>query len=149
MNFISLLLHLVDYSHKNYHAFFEREISVTVDKKRLSGTVDCIVALGKRSPKLPYFCLHEYKRELYSSNDPHGQVLIAMVASQLLNPKDCPVYGTYIVGRHWYFLTLCQKSYSLGLAYDATKEDDLKRIFMMLRHIRTIVEKYLKSSECF
>ena len=81
LHFIGVLLHLVNYVHEEYQAFFERPISVNLNGERLRGMVDCIIAQGRRSPKRPYFCLHEYKPERHSANDPLGQVAIAMVAA--------------------------------------------------------------------
>jgi len=105
---------LVDYNQKNSQAFFERTFEVKVNNDVLKGNVECVIARGKRSPKAPYFCLHEYKKEIDSSNDPLGQVLIAMVAAQLINQDEEPVYGVYIVGRLWHFLVLHEKKYCLN-----------------------------------
>jgi len=69
-----LLLDLVDYNQKNSKAFFERTLEVKVNNDVLKGNVECIIAKGKRSPKAPFFCLHEYKKEIDSSNDPLGHI---------------------------------------------------------------------------
>ncbi|CAK0763856.1 conserved hypothetical protein [Gammaproteobacteria bacterium] len=143
LHFISLLLHMVNYTHDQYHVFFERTLSVKIDGERLRGVVDCIIAQGRRSPKRPYFCLHEYKQERHSSNDPLGQVTIAMVAAQRLNNDGKPVHGAYVVGRQWFFLVLQETSYALSLAYDATKEEDLYKIFSMLRYIKQRIQQEL------
>lgn len=143
LHFIGLLLHLVNYEHEEYQAFFERPLSVNIDGERLRGIVDCIIAQGRRSPKRPYFCLHEYKPERHSSNDPLGQVLVAMVAAQYLNNDGKPVYGAYVVGRQWFFLALHQTTYALSLAYDATKEAELRNIFKMLKYIKQMIEQEL------
>ena len=115
IKFIALLLDLVDYNQKNSQAFFERPLEVKVNNDVLKGNVECLIAGGKRSPKTPFFCLHEYKKEIDSSNDPLGQVLIAMLASQFINQDSEPVYGAYIVGRFWHFLVLHEKKYCLNL----------------------------------
>jgi len=140
MKFIGLLLDLVDYNQENSQAFFERSFEVKVNNDVLKGNVECVIARGKRSPKIPYFCLHEYKKEIDSSNDPLGQVLIAMLAAQFLNQDSEPVYGVYIVGRFWHFLVLHEKKYCLNLALDATKKNDLDLIFFMLRYIKNIAK---------
>ena len=137
------MLHLVHYGHDEYQAFFERPLSVNIDGERLRGVVDCIIAAGRRSPKRPYFCLHEYKPERHSSNDPLGQTLVAMVAAQYVNNDGKPVYGAYVVGRQWFFLVLSQMSYALSLAYDATKEEEARQIFSMLKYIKQRVEQEL------
>ena len=48
---------------------------------------------GKVLPKIPYFCLHEYKQENRRDNDSLGQLLIGMVAAQAKNADDLPIYG--------------------------------------------------------
>ena len=141
--FIGPLLDLVDYLHDDYQAFFERTLSVRIDGQRLSGVVDCLIATGRRSPKCPIFCLHEYKPERHSSNDPLGQITVAMVAAQYLNNDAKPVYGAYIIGGFWYFLVLHHTSYVVSFAQDATKADDVRRIFMMLKYIKQRIEQGL------
>jgi hypothetical protein len=140
IQFIALLLDLVDYNQKNSKAFFERTLEVKVNNDVLKGNVECIIAKGKRSPKAPFFCLHEYKKEIDSSNDPLGQVLIAMVAAQMINQDSEPLYGVYIVGRFWHFLVLHKKNYCLNLALDATKQNDIESIFLMLKFIKKIAK---------
>ena len=144
MYFISQLLNVVNYLHETYQAFFERRLSVTIDHEQLGGIVDCVIAQGKRSPKRPYFCLQEYKPERHSSNDPLGQVAVAMIAAQHLNNDGKPVYGAYIVGRQWFFLALHERTYALSLAYDATKLEELRQIFKMLKYIKQLVEQELR-----
>ena len=147
LKFIGLLLDLVAYDHADYRAFFERPLSVKINHERLAGVVDCIVSKGKRSPKRPLFCLHEYKPEKRASDDPMGQTVIAMVAAQLSNNDGRPMYGAYVVGRNWYFVVLDQKTYAVSLEYDATKEADLTRIFKALRFIKLMIEQELQKDE--
>ncbi len=104
--FIGELLNCVDYLRKEYQAFFERRLTVRIGEERLSGIVDCVIAAGRRSPKRPFFCLHEYKPHRHKVTDPWGQVLVEMVAAQKLNQDDKPVYGAYVMGRNWYFVVL-------------------------------------------
>ena len=138
--FIGGLLELVSYDHPDYQAFFERSLSVKVGKEKLSGILDCVIAAGRRVPKHPLFCLHEYKPEKHASNDPLGQVLVAMVAAQLFNQDEQPMYGAYVVGRLWYFLVLTPPNYGLSLAFDATKLPELREIFKLLRFIKQMIE---------
>lgn len=147
IKFIGFLLDLVGYDHAKYGAFFERKLSAKIGNERLAGVVDCVVAAGRWSPKCPYFCLHEYKPERHSSNDPRGQILAAMVAIQALNHDERPVYGAYIIGRQWFFVVLHQTQYAVSLAFDATKFPELRQIFMTLRAIRKIVENALQVTE--
>lgn len=142
IKFIAPLLNRLDYDQEKYQSFLDRELSVNLEKGRLHGVVDFMIASGKRVPKLPVFCLHEYKKERYASNDPLGQLLISMFAVQLLNQDGQVVYGAYIQRRLWYFVVLDGSQYSVSLAYDATK-DDLQKIWKILLKMKSIIEKRL------
>lgn len=144
MYFIGSLMRLVDYLHKEYQAFFDRSLTATFDGERLKGVVDCVIAKGRRSPKRPIFCLHEYKPKCHASNDPLGQVAVAMVAAQRMNQDDKPIYGAYIIGGFWYFLVLHQNAYAESVAYDATQPDGIRQIFKMLKYIKQLVEQELR-----
>ncbi|MDM8549779.1 hypothetical protein QUF72_06870 [Desulfobacterales bacterium HSG2] len=72
VGFIGPLLHLVDFDQKAYRSFLERDISVICEDGKLAGTVDFVVAQGKRSPRHPFFFINEYKKEHDSSDDPWG-----------------------------------------------------------------------------
>ena len=140
--FIGPLLTLVDFEHELFHPFMERELSVILDGERLSGVVDFLVAQGHRSPKQPYFFLHEYKREQDSSNDPLGQLMIAMVTAQLLNNDDQPLYGAYVIGRYWHFVLLTGKTYAVHVGLNALKPE-LTQIWAILTHTKTLIEQRL------
>ena len=145
LKFIGFLIALVDYDQAEYRAFFERRIAVKIDHEQLAGVVDCMISKGKRSPKRPFFCLHEYKPEKRASDDPMGQTVIAMVAAQKSNDDGKPIYGAYVVGRNWYFVVLHEKAYAVSLEYDATKEGDLFGIFKALRFIKAMIEQELST----
>lgn len=138
--FIAFLFDLVDFYQPHYRPFLEREISAQyAEGKKLWGKVDFLVASGKQSPKDPFFFLHEYKKQADTSNDPLGQLLAEMVAAQVVNSNTYPIYGAYIIGRHWYFVLLNDKTYAESLAYDATK-DDIIEIVTILRHTKTLID---------
>ena len=147
MKFIGFVMGLVNYDQEQYQAFFDRSLAVRINRERLAGVVDCMIASGRRVPKRPFFCLHEYKPEKHSSNDPLGQVLVAMIAAQLSNNDGRPIYGAYVVGRNWYFVVLDQKTYAVSLEYDATKDADLTRIFKALRSIKFMIEQELQKDK--
>jgi hypothetical protein len=143
ISFIALLLNMVDFYDAASRPFMERELSAEYGEgKKIWGIVDFLVANGKHSPKEPFFFIHEYKKQLDSSNDPLGQLLAAMVAAQAINRHPHPIYGAYIIGRHWYFVLLEGKIYSESLAYDATK-DELITIFALLRHTKGIIAQLM------
>ena len=91
------------------------------------------------SPQKPFFFLHEYKKQADTSNDPTGQLLAEMVAAQKANPDTHPIYGAYIIGRHWYFVLLDGLVYAESLAYDATK-DEIMAIVGILRQAKDIID---------
>lgn len=144
--FIAPLLHLVDFEQEHYHPFFQREISVKYHNEILSGVVDCVIAQGKRSPKRPFFFLQEYKKEHDSSNDPLGQLMIAMVAAQQLNQQQHPVYGAYVIGRYWHFVLLDGLEYAVHTGFNASKEE-IQAIFGVLKNTKAIIDKILQETK--
>ena len=144
--FIAFLLDFVDFYQESYRPFLERDLSVQYEEgKRLWGNADFLVASGSQSPKEPFFFIHEYKKQLDTSNDPLGQLLAEMVAAQKLNQHPHPIYGAYIIGRHWYFVILDKTTYAESLAYDATKEE-IFEIVSILRHTKILIDKNIQSS---
>ncbi len=140
IKFIAKLLDMVKFDALAYKSFFEREILITYKNQPLAGQVDFVVARGKYVPEIPYFFLHEHKREANSSDDPRGQLLVAMVTAQLLNQDGYPIYGAYIIGRAWYFVVLQGQEYAVSLAYDATK-DDIYQLYGILQHTRQLIDE--------
>lgn len=143
--FIGPLLTLVDFDQEQYHPFLERELVVEFEQDRLAGVVDFLVAQGKHSPKHPYFVIHEYKKEHDSSNDPLGQVLIAMVAAQKLNHDGNPMYGAYVLGRYWHFVLLDGDAYTVHPGLNAATPDDLRVIFGTLQQTKTLIDACIAS----
>lgn len=140
IRFIGPLLDLVDFDQAHYQPFFERVISAPYKNETLSGDVDFLVAKGLRAPEQPYFFIHEHKKDADSSGDPLGQVMIAMIAAQILNETEHPMYGAYIVGRLWNFVILNGREYAVSLAYDATKKE-INDIFYILKKIKAIIDE--------
>jgi len=137
-HFIGPLFALVDFSTSLFNHFAQREIEGTVDDILLYGRVDGLVASGRREPEQPYFAFQEYKRTLDPNGDPAGQCLAAMLVGQTLNPQPMPVYGCYVVGSLWQFLTLEGRQYATSPGYSATS-DDLFDIFRILKALKQIV----------
>lgn len=142
--FIAFILDFVNFYQPSYRPFLERELSASyAEGKKIWGGVDFFVASGTQFPKEPVFFLHEYKKQLDTSNDPLGQLLAEMVAAQTLNSHPHPIYGAYVIGRHWYFVVLEGQVYAESLAYDATKEDILQ-IVGILRHTQLLIDGILR-----
>jgi hypothetical protein len=137
--FIGPVLALVDFNTPNYKAFTQRTLTVETATVSASGKVDFILAKGKVLPKLPYFCLHEYKQENRRDNDPLGQLLIGMVAAQAKNNDDFPIYGCYVSGRNWFMVLLEGNKYCVSDAYVATSED-IYKIFSIMKKCKLLVD---------
>ena len=138
--FINPLIDLVSIQSR-YHGFFiERPIKGIVGNYELSGNVDAMIASGYREPHKPFFCLSEYKKEGKAAGDAIGQVLVEMMVAQSLNNDEQPIYGCYVLGRNWFFLTLEGKRYAKSLAFDSTK-DDIHDILRILKGLKAIVER--------
>ncbi len=136
--FLGPLMRLVNFHGKVYHPFLEHTLTAYIGKNTTSGKVDFMVAQGEQIPKAPYLCLHEYKPEEGTSNDPYGQLLIAMVAAQQANQKvglSIPVYGLYNLGSIFYFVLLNDKNYMRSSPYVAN--EDIFDIFKILRRAKS------------
>ena len=138
--FIALLIDKVDYDNDLYKLFANRKLRGEIDGKPVSGEVDLMIASGQFEPQSPYFCLHEYKKEKGADNDPLGQLIIAMMTAQAVNDGTNIIYGTYVMGRNWYFLTLKNNEYCISDAYLATR-DDIFTIFKILKKLKGIIEE--------
>jgi hypothetical protein len=141
--FIAPLFALIDFSADDYSMFANREMQAVIDNIKLTGTPDAIIAKGRRSPKIPYFCFNEYKREEESKGEPIGQCLAAMLVAQALNNNEKPIYGVVVKGEKWQFIVLQNKEYAISKSYRATDEE-LYEIVKLLKHMKTIIEEFVK-----
>jgi hypothetical protein len=62
--FISPLIMTAAIDNDEMSYFLERPLSCIIGDYELSGIVDGMIASGFREPKKPYFCFHEYKRNI-------------------------------------------------------------------------------------
>lgn len=139
LHFIGPLFALVDFSSTRFNHFAQRDLEAVVDDILLFGRPDGMVASGRREPEQPFFAFQEYKRNLDPNGDPAGQCLAAMLAGQTLSGSPAsPVYGCYIVGDSWRFITLESRQYATSPGYSATS-NDLFDIFCILKVLRQLV----------
>ena len=143
--FIIPLLELIRFEETDCKSFLSRELTMTVEDDTVSDIVDFMVAAGRRSPKRPYFFIHEYKKEHDSSNDPLGQLMIEMVTAQHLNADNHPVYGAYVMGRYWHFVVLHEQSYAVHTGLNAADEE-LLRIFGVLQNSKQIIKEWSRAT---
>ena len=127
---------------KAFSYFLERYLAATIGEFELSGFVDGMIATGFRNPKKPYFCMSEYKRGTDPNGDPTGQALIAMLVAQQLNENKKPIYGSYIIGRNWYFMALVGKEYAISTDFSCA-DDEIFDIFRILKSLRVQIEKII------
>ena len=132
---------------KRFAYFLERDIEITIGEYELAGKVDGLIATGFRSPRLPYFCMAEYKRGTDPNGDPKGQALIAMLAAQHINntqnpDRPKPIFGSYIIGRSWYFMLLVGKEYAISKDFSCA-DNELFDIFRALKGLRWHIEQLL------
>ncbi len=140
IKFISYIIGMVDYDTDVYKSFANRKLRAVIDGKEISGEVDLMIAEGEFEPQSPYFCLHEYKKERGADNDPLGQLLIAMIVARALNGDDKPIYGAYVSGRNWFFLTLIGNKYCISNEYVATR-DDIFDILKIMKKLKILINK--------
>lgn len=147
--FIGPLLTTIKFNnYPHYKVFSQRKVTLKTETIEAQGKIEWLLAQGKKIPKKPFFFLHEYKKELGSSNDPLGQLLIAMVYAQEQNQEqDFPIYGIYIVGRNWFFVILEGKEYAVSRAYDATQEEGLQQIIASLHKVKQYIHQILDLKE--
>lgn len=144
IKFIGPFLELVNLDGENYKLFYNRSMTASIDNIKVSGTVDMVVASGFQKPKKPFFCIHEYKQELKKdSADPVGHLLSEMIVAQKINGDGQVIYGSYVIGRSWYFIILEGNEYTVSDTYLAT-QDDIYTIFKILREVKKYIELIVK-----
>ncbi|GAK49921.1 hypothetical protein U14_01145 [Candidatus Moduliflexus flocculans] len=136
--FIGPMLTFVNFNTPEFSIFSERPLSAVVGDYELAGEPDAVIAKGLYSPKIPYFCFHEYKKENEPKGDPAAQALSAMLAAQALNPRPHPIYGLYVVGKMWYFMVLDAQTYCISAGHNALK-DELFDIFKILKTLKALL----------
>ena len=142
IKFIALIMDMVDFDTPHYKSYANRRLAGQIDGEEVAGEVDLMVASGKYEPKAPFFCLHEFKKEQGVENDPYGQLLIAMMTAEALNGATHPIYGAYVIGRNWFFLTLENRKYCISDEFVATR-DDIFQIYAILKKLKTIIDSIL------
>jgi hypothetical protein len=148
LNFIGPFMATLGIQSKKYNLFAERLLDATIKDVNnedvvLNGRPDSFIASGFREPETPFFYFHEHKPEADSSGDPAGQVLAAMLVGQAKNPTpELPIYGCYVIGQNWYFMTLDNKEYAIATPF-ATTNQEIFPTFRMLKAVKGFIEARL------
>jgi hypothetical protein len=103
-----------------------------------------MVATGVLEPEIPYFFIHEYKKEEGADPSIHtegrGQLLAMMFAAQQLSGMENePIYGLYVLGRFWFFFVLVGKEYSVADSFDISKLNDIREVVQLLKAQRQLI----------
>ncbi|MCK5925609.1 MAG: hypothetical protein KAG10_06935 [Methylococcales bacterium] len=140
--FISPLIMTAQFDNRQIGYFLERPLSGIIGDYELSGIVDGIIATGFRSPQMPYFCFHEYKRGIENQGSPDAQVLAAMLVAKELNQNKHPIYGLFVIGVDWNFVVLKDNQYCISKTYHADDEE-IFTIFKMMKALKQIIQQVL------
>ena len=144
---ISRLLNAVGFNEMAYRAWAEQPLEITTQDITARGNVDFLVAAGKSRPRAPYFLLQEYMPENKTVYDARGQLVIAMLAAYRKNVEAGmaePIYGSYVLGRFWFFVVVVDNRYAVSLAYDCTKPDEIRAILNALQQVKIYIEHRLQ-----
>lgn len=146
--FITAIFDVVDFDQLTYSLFLERFLKGTIEDMTLAGKVDMVIAKGRAEPEFPYFFLQEFKKEKEGANDAVAQLLLAMLVVQVKdNLGKKPLFGGYINGRHWHFVTLENAKYTISESYTATESGDLQEIVKILKKLKKRIEKEIKEAK--
>ena len=144
LHLIHPLIHKVNYYNLNYSLFAERSISALFKNNiLLKGKADLMLASGDSAPDIPFFFFQEYKKEKGTADDPIAQLLAAMLVGQQLNSSDKPVYGSYVMGRMWFFVVMEKNKYTISNMYGITLKEHLEKIYAALQNIKVIIDRDL------
>lgn len=144
MHFLSIVFSYADVEiPKKIKLFYERTLSATVQDTSLSVICDAMLAspYGINTPDVPYFFLQEFKKGKKATDDAEGQMLVAMLIAQAKNVDNHPIFGSYVLGRDWFFTTLQGKNYCFSDPLDAAKREDLSKILMALKKLKDLIKK--------
>jgi hypothetical protein len=142
MQLLSIIFFLSDLKEPDkIGLFFERPIMANIGDIKIDVKVDCMISsvYGLALPKMPYFFMQEFKKSKGDKQDPEGQMLAAMLAGQHLNNNGKPMYGSYVIGRDWFFSTLHGKEYAKSEALQLTQPAELRQVILTLRKLKQII----------
>ncbi|MFN0201836.1 MAG: hypothetical protein ACKVTZ_09960 [Bacteroidia bacterium] len=147
MNFISPVLILGHLRETlQYKKYYELTIEAIVQGYFLKVKANMMIATGiLEVPETPYFYFQEYKKQKDPKGDVTAQLLEAFLIAQELNKNDKPLYGCTVIGKHWEFVILENKTYCISNTYDCTKAHELIQIVAILRKFKEILETRMLS----
>jgi len=136
--FIGPLISLVEFENEDISLFAFHDITAQVLDYELTGKPDVMLARGIDEAQTPYFFFNEYKRQTDPDGNPQTQLLGAMLAAQVLNKNDKPVFGIYIIGKSWTFVVLHGNQWCESNSFVSDNES-IFDIFRMLKALKELV----------
>jgi len=140
--FISPVIMIAKVNDREIGYFLERPLKGIIGDYELSGIVDGMIATGFRSPDIPLFCMHEYKKSMENAGMPDAQALAAMMVAREMNENKKPIYGLYVLGLIWNFMVLNGNEYCISRNYDSSTEGVFE-LFKMLKALKKIIKTEL------
>ncbi len=138
IKFIGPVFAFVNFETDNCSVYADRNLIGQVSDIQLFGVSDVMIAFGRQNPDIPIFYLHQYKRDFH--REPSSHCLAAMLVSQAITNNRFPIYGCYVVGRMWYFMTLEGTEYSISNGFNVTK-DDIFDVYRILKQLKVILRQ--------
>ena len=136
--FIGPMLTFVNFNTPEFTIFSERPLAGIVGEYELYGEPDAVIAKGRYSPQIPYFCFHEYNKANEPKGDPAAQTLAPMLVAREAAQRRHAVYGVYVVGESWHFMALQQDDYCISKSF-AADDEEIFDIFKILKALKTIL----------
>ncbi len=135
------LINKVDFFHNGVRGWYERFLKGMINGRLLHGKTDYMVARGIETPKLPYFFIREYKKEL-GDKHPKNPLLAEMMVAMQLNQENF-MRGAFVISRLWNFVILRKISdnkyeYFRSPDFNVLKIQELKQIYVNLQAIKDI-----------
>lgn len=139
VKFIGVILNEVDFSNDRIKDWYHASLSGTVNEAYFNGFTDFVVAQGDDLPQKPYFFIQEFKPSVPDRN-PEYQLLAEMLVAIEKNQKN-KLYGSYIIGRNWYFVILEKIAknkfeYFVSKQFDSLDLPDLQQIYINLQAVK-------------
>jgi len=143
--FIAPILNLVDFRlpEKKIRGFYEQRLNYSNSRGTLNGTVDFVVAKGRKTAIKPLFFIQEFKQKVGGS-DPEPQLVAELISAVEINSWK-EIKGAFIIGNDWKFIILekvAENSYRYFVSkhFDSIKIDDLKAIFKNLLFVKDEIQ---------
>ena len=143
IHFLSLIFLTVEFETANTRSFSKRFFKASFNNSEIGGNIDFLVAKGKQKPISPYFFICNYRQKSKKGiYDPKGQLIAKLFAVQQHSMVNFPLYGCYVVDKHWFFVVLNGKEYAVSNAFNAS-DVEIYQIIAILREVKTYIQQFM------